>query len=177
MLVVHHILAYDAPMPTKNPRLSITFKPSFAARLRRLSDITGSSQGALAAELLEGCSPAIDRLIKLLEAAQGAKADVLQKLQSDLEQAQTRVEVQLGLVLDDSDKLTSSLLDQVENIQRRGGRAGMRKQPRAVVPALVTPPSNRGVRSTIKHIKTVAPSPIPVRPKSIKQGGGRHGSV
>jgi hypothetical protein len=135
-------------MPTKNPRLSITFKPSFIVRLRRLSELTGNSQGALAAELLEGCIPAIDRLIKLIEAAQGAKADVLEKLQSDLEEAQTRVEAQLGLALDESDRITSSLVEDAETIKRRSAGAGMRKRPRAGVSAIATPPSNRGVRST-----------------------------
>jgi hypothetical protein len=142
-------------MPTKNPRLSITFKPSFIVRLRRLSELTGNSQGALAAELLDGCIPAIDRLIRLLEAAQGAKADVLEKLQSDLEEAQTRVEVQLGLALDESDRITSSLVEEAETISRRGARAGMRTRPRAGVSSEVTPPSNRGVRSLKKTARTV----------------------
>jgi hypothetical protein len=135
-------------MPTKNPRLSITFKPSFVTRLRRLSELTGNSQGALAAELLEGCVPAIDRLIKLLEAAQGAKQDVLEKLQADLEEAQTRVESQLGLALHDADRITASLVEEPEKITRRSAGAGMRKRPRGGSAALVTPPSNRGVRST-----------------------------
>lgn len=143
-------------MPTKNPRLSITFKPSFIARLRRLSELTGSSQGALAAEFLEGAVPAIDRLIRLIEAAQGAKADVLEKLQSDLEKAQGRVEAQLGIVLEDADKITSTLLDQAESIPRRGGRAVMRKRSAPLVASLVTPPSNRGVRSTTKTHRTAS---------------------
>lgn len=143
-------------MPTKNPRLSITFKPSFIARLRRLSELTGSSQGALAAEFLEGAVPAIDRLIRLIEAAQGAKADVLEKLQSDLEEAQGRVEAQLGIVLDDADKITSTLLDQAESIPRRGGRAVMRKRSAPLGASSVTPPSNRGVRSTTKTHRTAS---------------------
>lgn len=143
-------------MPTKNPRLSITFKPSFIARLRRLSELTGSSQGALAAEFLEGAVPAIDRLIRLMEAAQGAKADVLDKLQSDLEEAQGRVEAQLGIVLEESDKIVSTLLDQAESIPRRGGRAGMRTRPATAAASPVTPPSNRGVRSTTKTHRTTS---------------------
>ena len=143
-------------MPTKNPRLSITFKPSFIARLRRLSELTGSSQGALAAEFLEGAVPAIDRLIRLIEAAQGAKADVLEKLQSDLEKAQGRVEAQLGIVLEDADKITSTLLDQAESIPRRSGRAVMRKRSAPLAASSVTPPSNRGVRSTTKTHRTAS---------------------
>lgn len=143
-------------MPTKNPRLSITFKPSFVVRLRRLSELTGNSQGALAAELLEGCIPAIDRLIKLLEAAKGAKADVLEKLQSDMEAAQTRVEAQLGLALAESDDITASLVEEAEAIKRRSGRVGVRKRAGAAATAQVTPPSNRGVRSS-KNTSRTAP--------------------
>lgn len=142
-------------MPTQNPRLSITFKPSFVVRLRRLSELTGNSQGALAAELLEGCVPAIDRLIKLLEAAQGAKDDVLGKLQSDLAEAQTRVEAQLGLALDEADSITASLVEEAETIRRRGARGGTRRRAPAGALAAVTPPSNRGVRSTSKTSRTV----------------------
>lgn len=140
-------------MPTKNPRLSITFQPSFKARLERLSSITGSSQGALAAELLEGCIPAIDRLIKLLEAATAARADVLGKLVSDMEQAQTRVEAQLGLALGEFDTVTSSLTDDAEKVRRRGARRATRSAAPRVLPAVPTPISNRGVRSTPKHRK------------------------
>ena len=100
--------------------------------------------------------PAIDRLIRLIEAAQGAKADVLQKLQSDLEEAQGRVETQLGIVLDDSDRITASLLDKAEEIPRRAGRAGVRKRSASPVAAPVTPPSNRGVRSTAKTHRTTS---------------------
>lgn len=142
-------------MPTQNPRLSITFKPSFVVRLRRLSELTGNSQGALAAELLEGCVPAIDRLIKLLEAAQGAKDDVLEKLQSDLEAAHTRVEAQLGIALDDADSITSSLVEEAETIRRRGARGGTRKRVPVGDSASLTPPSNRGVRSTKNTTRTV----------------------
>ena len=142
-------------MPTKNPRLSITFKPSFVVRLRRLSELTGNSQGALAAELLEGCVPAIDRLIRLIEAAQGAKADVLEKLQTDLEASQARVEAQLGFALDESDLFTRSLLEDTETISRRGARGGMRRRPAAGSAPAVTPPSNRGVRFTKNTSRTV----------------------
>jgi hypothetical protein len=140
-------------MPTKNPRLSITFQPSFKARLERLSAITGNSQGALAAELLEGCIPAIDRLIKLLEAATAARADVLGKLVSDMEQAQTRVEAQLGLALGEFDTVTSSLTDDAEKVRRRGSRSATRSAAPRVLPTVPTPISNRGVRSTPKHRK------------------------
>lgn len=141
-------------MPTKNPRLSITFEPAFIARLRRLSELTGNSQGALAAELLEGCIPAIDRLIKLLEAARSAKDDVAAKLVADLAEAHSRVEVQLGLALADADAITDGLLAEAEKVQRRGARRTTRMRGASGSPAVSTPISNRGVRSINNSSRT-----------------------
>lgn len=157
-------------MPTKNPRLSITFEPSFLARLRRLSELTGNSQGAMAAELLVGCAPAIDRLIQLLEAAKSAKADVLDKLVSDMESAQGRIEQQIGLALAESDVITSGLLEEAEKIRRRRGRGGMRKRVSAAASeASSTPISNRGVRSKDNTIETIATELIQTKAKQVKR--------
>lgn len=169
-------------MPTKNPRLSITFEPSFLARLRRLSELTGNSQGAMAAELLLGCAPAIDRLINLLEAAKSAKADVLDKLVSDMEAAQGRIEQQIGLALGESDLITAGLLEDAEKIRRRRGRGGMRKRVSAAAPeASSTPISNRGVRSKDQPVKTIATGPSLPKPKhqkrQVKSTGVGHGPV
>ena len=59
-------------MPAKNPRLTITLQPVLAAQLRRLSELTGNSQSALIAELLEGSEPIFTRMIQVLEAAEQA---------------------------------------------------------------------------------------------------------
>lgn len=168
-------------MPTKNPRLSITFEPSFLARLRRLSELTGNSQGAMAAELLLGCAPAIDRLIELLEAAKSAKTDVLDKLVSDMEAAQSRIEHQLGLALAETDAITTGLLEDAEKIRRRGTRRSTRQRVATAVSAVPTPISNRGVRSKDHTIKTIATGPSETRPKQgkrrLKSTGVGHGPV
>lgn len=143
-------------MPTKNPRLSVTFEPSFAARLRRLSELSGSSQGALVAELLQGASPVIDRLITLMEAAKDVRAELSGNLVADMEVAQARVEAQLGLALEDFDVVNASILDEAERIKRRGASGGMRKRATGGAPVLApTPMSNRGVRSSKKTSRTV----------------------
>lgn len=123
------------------------------ARLRRLSELTGNSQSALVSDLLKECGPVLDRLINVLEAAEAAKADLPATLVRDMEVAQSRVEAQLGLALDDYDKVTSGLFDQAEKIRRRSASASTRK--RAGGGAMAggpTPMSNRGVRN---------PSPVP----------------
>lgn len=138
-------------MPATNPRLTITIQPSTQAHLRRLSELTGNSQSALIAQLLEGSAPVFERMIRLLEAAEAAKESMRGKLAADMEAAQAKVEQQLGLQLDGMDAMSSGLLDQAEAIKRRSGRAsastrsggsGVRSGGSS------TPFSNRGVRST-----------------------------
>ena len=87
-------------MPAKNPRISITLQPSMAAQLRRLSELTGSSQSGLIGELLEGSGPVFDRMIQVMEAAKTAKESMRGKLTGDMEQAQARVESALGMALE-----------------------------------------------------------------------------
>jgi malonyl CoA-acyl carrier protein transacylase len=142
-------------MPTKNPRLTITLEPVLAAQLRRLSEVTGSSQGKLIAELLEGSAPVFERVIQTIEAANAASAEIRGKLTEDMTQAQHRVEEQLGLVLGEFDQAAAPLFEEMEKVERRA-----RKEPKERARALPkatskqsakrkpTPLSNRGVRST-----------------------------
>lgn len=137
-------------MPTQNPRLTITLKPSTAALMRRMSELTGNSQSALIAELLEANEPVFERLITVLQAAKNAQAALSEETKAGLDQAQARIEKQLGLALEALDDGTRSILDQVEGIKRRGARrtaAGPRARGAAGGRSAATPPSNRGVRS------------------------------
>jgi len=157
-------------MSTTKPRITITLEPVTALQLKRMSELTGNSQSAMVAEVLEQAMPVFDRLIKVLEAAelaqQSAKAAQLSvKVQSigNLHAAQKRIERQMGLVLDDFDDSTAPLLEELELVSRR-------KQPRvrrtesgsvsagrgAASEVSSTPLSNRGVRSTQKREKTIA---------------------
>ena len=156
-------------MTTKNPRLTITLKPSLAAQLREMARLTGNSQSSLIAQLLEGSHVVFDRLIQVLSAAEAAKQSLKGKITGDVSHAQTRLEEQLGIVLETFDEVTQPLLDGLEDISRRAGKSN--------IPGVVTPPSNRGVRSNVKQSKTIASSSIPVKQKATKLGGGRHGSV
>lgn len=145
-------------MSTTNPRLTITLQPSVSAQIRELSRLTGNSQSGVISELLESSSPVFERLIKVLAAAESAKAELGGQVKRDLEAAQTRVERQLGLILEDFSDVTKPILDQAEGIRRRARSEAARdaKAPSRRAPgAAPTPLSNRGVRSdkpTTKHI-------------------------
>lgn len=142
-------------MPAKNPRLTITLEPLLAAQLRRLSELTGNSQSKLISEILDGSTAVFARVIEVLEAAKSATDSMKGKAAIDLEAAQSRVEAQLGLVLGEFEEATAPLLKGVETVTRRARKrtegGGGTTRPKAVsahAPATVTPPSNRGVRST-----------------------------
>lgn len=110
-------------MPTKNPRLTMTLTPTIAAQLRRLSELTGSSQASLISELLEGQEMVFDRVIHALEAAKLVKEEMKSSLRADLDRSQQVIEAQLGLVLESLDNAASPLLKEAEKIRRRKGRA------------------------------------------------------
>lgn len=143
-------------MPTANPRLTVTLKPSTFAQLREVSRLTGNSQSALIGEILEQSEPVFARLIQLLSAAEQAKQEMKAKAAADLEGAQARIEKQMGLLLGEFDNMTGSLLQEVEAVRRRARRgAGGPRRAGAPAPrgASPTPPSNRGVRSTANPVK------------------------
>ena len=149
-LDMHHSIPYDAPMPAKYPRLTITMRPGLHAMLRRLSELTGQSQSALIFELLDGAEPVLSRVIRLLEAANQAKDEMRGRLAHEMRGAQERIEQQLALSLDaigEGDAVQDALLpiDQEGPRRRRRKRADARSAP--TVAGESTPLSNRGVRS------------------------------
>ena len=155
-------------MPAKNPRLTITLQPSLAAQLRKLSELTGNSQSALIADLLEGTGPVFDRMIQVLEAAKTAKESMRGKLADDMEHAQSKMEGALGLVLEGFDEFTGSLLDEAEAVTRRARRGPAVRGVSGPGAAAPTPISNRGVRYDPKATKNIAQSRLKVRPEAQK---------
>lgn len=144
-------------MPTANPRLTITLSPPIAALLREMSALTGNSQSALVAELLEEAEPVFSRMVRILRAAEQAKRAVKEELVAGMDAAQERLEGQLGLALSEMDAFEGRLLGTAERVTRRRGRgAALGGEAAAQRPP---PISNRGVRSP----KT--------RQKRQKQGG------
>ena len=71
-------------MPAKNPRLTITLDPPLHALLRRLSELTGSSQSKIISEILDGSVEVFARLVHVLEAAEKAKGQIKGKAVEDM---------------------------------------------------------------------------------------------
>lgn len=113
-------------MPAINPRITITLTPQIHALLRRLSELTTSSQSALVGELLQTSQPVFERMVQALEAAERLKAESLQgsaQISESLAIAQGRLEQQLGLSLDFAVEGQSTLLHKAEAVVSRRGRA------------------------------------------------------
>jgi hypothetical protein len=169
-------------MPAVNPRITVTLKPEVHAVMRRLSALTGNSQSAMVGELLEGSLPLFYRMITVLEAAQKLKAEGMQipgEFRTNLDSAQARLEEQLGLVLEEFDQVGGPLLDEVEKVNRRSGRAGAESAVSA--PARPTrrasaPISNRGVTP---HGKTLVKGKGAGRTlgEKSRKTGGKNGQV
>jgi hypothetical protein len=110
--------------------------------------------------MLEGSQETLHRLIKVLEAAQLAKDGIRGNVSQEIKATQSRMEAQLGLMLDDFDQATRPLLADVEAIKRRGAKRPKSllacdgpAEAAAAVSAGSPPISNRGVRSTPKTKK------------------------
>ena len=140
-------------MPAKNPRITLTVQPALAARIRRLSELTGTSQSALIAEMLTGASHVFDRMILVLEAAERAKDELRERFVDDAAAAQTKIEASLGLLLEGFDEWTGNLLEEVEAVPRRWPpRGASEARASGGADGAPTPPSNRGVRSHHQNI-------------------------
>lgn len=164
-------------MSTSKPRITITLKPFTALQLKKISDLTGSSQSSMVSDVLEQAEPMFDRLIKVLEAAELAKQSAVAARQSvriksleDLDEAQRRIEAQMGLVLEEFDGATAPLLEELEKVSRRGRRQVGEMRSRTPASALSTPMSNRGVRLTQKQEKSIAQNDQPATTRTSKVG-------
>jgi hypothetical protein len=160
-----HLCALRCTMPAKNPRLTITLKPSLAVQLRRLSELTGNSQSALIGDLLEGSGPVFDRMIHVLEAAKTAKDSIKGRLVDDMEGAQSKLEGLLGIAMEEFDSFTLPLLDEADAVSRRARRGPALRGSIGPVEVPPTPISNRGVRLDQHATKSVAKEPSPVSVK------------
>lgn len=112
-------------MPTKNPRLSVTLTPALSAVLDRLSELTKTSKSAIVAELLESSAPVLERMTEALAAAVAIRDDAMSattEISDALDRAQSRLETQLGLAMDDITTAVRPVLDEAEKITRRASR-------------------------------------------------------
>ncbi len=136
-------------MPTERPRLSLTLSDNLAWQLRRLSELTGTSQSALITSMLEGSDRFLWRLITTLEAAEEARERIPGHVTNLMAEAQGVIEAKFGLVesLDRVQEGTGNLRSL--KAAKRGPAPGGVGRPSATSPTL----SNRGVRSNTKQAK------------------------
>lgn len=126
-------------MATKNPRLTITLRPELSAHFRRLSELTGQSQSSIIAELLEGSESVLERMVRVLEAAEAAKGAIRGRVARGLDDAQQQLEGVLGIACGGFD----SVLKDLETVAKTGAAGGA-----------LTPLSNRGVRNSSRPSKS-----------------------
>lgn len=140
-------------MPTENPRITITLTPSTHSLLKELSALTGESMSATVADLLASSEPVFQRMVTVLRAAQEVQREGKASMVAAIDEAQSKIEQQLGLALETLDDGFRPILANAEKVRRRAGRSS----PLAGAPAqsghALTPPSNRGVRSTANPLK------------------------
>ena len=141
-------------MTTINPRITVTLQPQVHAVLRRLSEVTKSSQSALIGELLSESLPVFERMIEVLDAAEKLRVrgmSLPDEVKASMEHSQQRIEAQMGLAMDDLERGFKPLLADAEKVNRRGAGAAAGRQRHGAAPeprSAPTPMSNRGVRST-----------------------------
>ena len=136
-------------MPAINPRITITLTPSVHALLRELSGLTGNSQSAIVAELLETSAPVFERVVATLKAAATVHDEAKAQIVAGMGRAQSKLEDQLSLALGTMDDASRPLLEEAEKVKRRAGRAGSTPRPvtRGVGPGKTLGPDHpKGVR-------------------------------
>jgi hypothetical protein len=153
-----HLGSYDAPMPTPNPRITITLTPSSHAVMKSLSDLSGNSMSSMVAEIITMNEPVFARMVKVLQAAKTVQASSKESMMAALNDAQTKIEQQLGLALDAMDDGFRPVLDDAEEVRRRGRKGSPPAGKAAAREGVPTPISNRGVRSVRTTSKVIASS-------------------
>jgi hypothetical protein len=161
-------------MPTVNPRITVTLTPTVAVVLRELSSLTGESQSATVAGLLEMSAPVFERVIQALKAAKAiqdhASHGVRQDIVASLDDAQARMERQLGLAIEDMDDAFLPLVQEGEKITRRAGRGAAEGDARRA----------RAPADAPRKASSAVPTPRPVTrgsgtPERATKAGKREG--
>jgi len=106
-------------MPAANPRLSVVLSPSAAAVVDELAVVTKQSKSAVVASLVDLAVPVFERVVVALRAAQQVEEGAKGEIAEGLDRAQRRLEVQLGLAMDDMEQGFRPLLQEAEKVERR----------------------------------------------------------
>lgn len=129
-------------MATRNPRLTITFKPSTFAVINELSELTGSSKSAVVAELLEEVEPVLSKIVKINRAALQASDALRSSLLESIDLAQAEIQQTLNLTDEAFSDVSDDFISRAEEVARRASKKGS-----------IPPSSNRGGRISSEHGK------------------------
>ena len=88
--------------------------------MKSLSDLSGNSMSSMVAEIITMNEPVFARMVKVLQAAKTVQASSKESMMAALNDAQTKIEQQLGLALDAMDDGFRPVLDDAEEVRRRG---------------------------------------------------------
>lgn len=112
-------------MPTKLPRIAITVNAATHATLDKLSYLQRRPRSAIAADLLEEMTPALQRIVTLLEAATKQR----DKLPSDTAAKLNELEAVLGgMAQMGLDRMAAALTPAPSVPAARGARSGRRRR-------------------------------------------------
>ena len=121
-------------MPTTNPRIQVTVKPSQYELLKRLAKLQGRSMSAVVAELFDQLEPVYERIAVVLQAAVRAQASAKEGLRQATEQAEAEMAPHVAQAMGQLDLLvqTSASWPGASDSDRRDGPVRPALNPRPV---------------------------------------------
>ena len=113
-------------MATKVPRMALTLKPETVAVLAKLSTLQKRPRSAIAADLLEEMTPALQRIATMLEAAQKGRAKLPSQTAAKLDALAELLQhtAEFGL-----DRLAMAVDAAASGQPAHAGRGGRRRKP------------------------------------------------
>ena len=162
-------------MPAKNPRITITLKPSTHAVLQQMSELTRNSQSSIVGELLSQAEPIFERMVRVMQLARDAQGQSKDRFLSSLESVQGVLERQLGLMEGEIESRSMDMLDELEQVHRRNlPAASVSSAAGAVADGRPNPPHlTGGVQTPPDRDRTAAQKarkPVRHKGKSAKKG-------
>ena len=148
-------------MPTVNPRVNVTLSPSLSDLVSALARSQRVSRSQVLRELLEAAEPGLQRVVKMMEAAERAKGAMKAGFAENLLRSQQVLEQELETQLAMVDGVSADLVTMAQRIE--GRRPSRPRAPRADgaggAPGGNPPASNRGVKSPKTTTQTPTTGP------------------
>jgi len=157
-------------VPTTNPRIQVTMKPSQYELLKRLAKLQGRSMSAVVSELFDQIEPVYERIAVVLQAAVRAQDSAKEGLRQATEQAEAEMAPHVAQAMGQLDLL-------VHTSQGWPGAGGDARSAARPVPGLTPAPVTRGSGLPVRR-GTVRPSkPVHARKsrtlREIRKSPGR----